>query len=503
MRSLIGTCLNFIIYFSHVQGFAPTLVSHSYLSNVWTRNDVPFHVKTSVFANPVTSTNTGNVSVNPGDVLYPPAKLKSNGTLQVDSLHRIYYEEYGDFNASKSIPSQSFVTAPRTAISLHGGPGAGFFPRHAQFFDPELYDRIILFDQRGCGRSTPRGETLNNTLLHLVHDLELLRCHLQIEKFDVMLGGSWGSTLALAYAQQYPDRVGSLVLRGVCLFREQEIDWLFGKSVQDDMAKLCIADYDELSKEWAELESLTVDEGSKVKSKRHVLHAYYQMLLSEDPIMRALAAKHWLRWEGVVSSLNVSSVPNLKADVDMDSIVVWEPLSREWLLSKTVNDVTERTAVSNSFVNSLRRWDVRAVPLQPSMSDDSPSRSLERISLNDKMKKMVESANVSIAQAKEFIPIQAMLTCYYSVNQNIVMNGTTILCKEQINKIRHIPCIAIQGAQDLICPLDSAMDLHEVWPEMELRIVGGGKHSMYDPPITAQLIKATDRLARQPKDCFE
>jgi pimeloyl-ACP methyl ester carboxylesterase len=286
------------------------------------------------------------------------------------------------------------------------------------------------------------------------------------------------------------------------LFREQEIDWLFGKSVQNERKKLCIADYDELSKEWDTLESLAIDDVPKVKSKRHVLHAYYQMLFSDDPILRALAAKHWLRWEGVVSSLNVSTVPNLKTDIDLDSIAVWEPLSREWLLSKTLGDVERRTVISNSFVDSLRRWDSKAKPLKRTMSDSHP-RPLESIPLNDKLMKMIESANVSIAQAKEFIPIQAMLTCYYSVNQDVVMDGVNILCEERIDKIRHIPCIAIQGAQDLICPIDSALDLHEVWPEMELHIVGNGKHSMYDPPLTAQLIKATDRFARQPKDCFE
>lgn len=496
MKSLIRSYLNWIIFVRCVQSFAPVFFSRTLSFHSVT----PFHVNTNAFANPaVTSTTTGNLSANLGELLYPPAKVKTNGTLKVDSLHCIYYEEYGGRNVSSSISSQSFATSPSIAISLHGGPGAGAFPRHAQFFDPELYDRIILFDQRGCGRSTPRGETFNNTLVHLVHDLEMLRLHLDIEKFDVMLGGSWGSTLALSYAQQYPNRVGSLVLRGICLFREQEIDWLFGKSVQDASSKLCIADYDELSKEWNRLEALTIEEGSTVKSKRHVLHAYYQMLLSNDPVLRAVAAKHWLQWEGVVSSLNVSTVPILKADVDVDSTIVWDPRSREWLLS---GDVERRTVISNALVDSLRRWDSKAKPLQRNLHGNNP-RVIERISLNDKTKKIVETANVSVAQAKEFIPTQAMLTCYYSVNQESTMGGINILSKERIDRIRHIPCIGIQGAQDLICPLDSALDLHEVWPEMELRIVGNGKHSMYDPPITAQLVKATEQLARQPIDCFE
>jgi proline iminopeptidase len=153
-------------------------------------------------------------------LLYPPSEAYTNGRIQVDSIHNLYYEVHG-MRDNSSEPSLN-------ALFLHGGPGAGCFPNHARFFDPERY-RIVLLDQRGSGKSHIRGDARNNTLAHLVDDCETLRLELGISRWDVVLGGSWGATLAIGYAQSYPDAVGGIILRGVCLLRTREVDYLFSK----------------------------------------------------------------------------------------------------------------------------------------------------------------------------------------------------------------------------------------------------------------------------------
>src|SRR6185312_15313650 len=146
--------------------------------------------------------------------LFPPIEPYATGTLAVDSRHTLYWEQSGNPNG---LP----------VIFLHGGPGAGATPTHRRFFDPTNY-RIIIFDQRGAGRSTPLGELKDNTTPHLVADIELLRKFLGIEEW-LVFGGSWGSTLALAYAEFHPQRCLGLVLRGIFLCRQSEIEWfLYG-----------------------------------------------------------------------------------------------------------------------------------------------------------------------------------------------------------------------------------------------------------------------------------
>lgn len=144
--------------------------------------------------------------------LYPPIEPYVTGTLRVDDIHSLYWEECGNRNG---IP----------VVFLHGGPGGGCSATSRRYFDPARY-RIVLFDQRGAGRSTPNGETRNNTTAHLVSDLEALRQHRDIKAWHVF-GGSWGSTLALAYAQEFAGACASLTLRGIFLMREWEIRWLF------------------------------------------------------------------------------------------------------------------------------------------------------------------------------------------------------------------------------------------------------------------------------------
>jgi proline iminopeptidase len=141
---------------------------------------------------------------------YPPIEPYNTGRLWVSDLHELYYEEVGNPDG-------------KPAVLLHGGPGAGLIPLYRQAFDPEKY-RVVLFDQRGCGRSTPRGELRENSTWDLVADIEKLREHLGIDRW-LVFGGSWGGTLALAYAQTHPKQVSEMVLRGIWLVRKAEIGW--------------------------------------------------------------------------------------------------------------------------------------------------------------------------------------------------------------------------------------------------------------------------------------
>ncbi|MBE9515593.1 MAG: prolyl aminopeptidase, partial [Proteobacteria bacterium] len=208
--------------------------------------------------------------------LYPEIKPNEHFTLSVDSPHTLYVEECGD---AKGIP----------VVFLHGGPGAGCEPWHRQFFDPERY-RIILFDQRGSGKSTPHASLKNNTTQDLVNDLEVLRKHLGIKQW-LLFGGSWGSTLALVYAQTHPEAVLGLVLRGIFLCRKQEIDWFYQQGAsrifpdhwQDFIAPIPEAEHDDL------------------------LTAHYARLTGDDEIARLASAKAWSRWEGRASTLRPKS----------------------------------------------------------------------------------------------------------------------------------------------------------------------------------------------------
>src|SRR3954447_19253258 len=144
--------------------------------------------------------------------LFPETEPFDTGWLEVDSPHTIYYEQYGNRDG-------------KPALFVHGGPGGGSSRIQSRFWDPRKY-RIVLFDQRGCGKSTPHASLDNNTTWHLVADMEKLRKHLRIERWQVF-GGSWGSTLALAYAQKHRRSVSELILRGIFMLRRREIDWFY------------------------------------------------------------------------------------------------------------------------------------------------------------------------------------------------------------------------------------------------------------------------------------
>lgn len=455
-------------------------------------------------------------------VLYPPANLLRKGTLAVDSVHSIYYEEYGRPDDDSSDRTSPKVSTGKIALSLHGGPGAGCYPKHAQFFDPERYHRIILFDQRGCGKSTPRGETRSNTLKLLVEDIESLRIHLGVRKFDVILGGSWGSTLALAYAQSFPSRVGSMILRGVCLFRSQEIDWLFGNHEDieaTDEKTFCISNKKEFASGWEtfvkgvsnrddEHNDIVSSSSDGVGGTKRILHKYYHALLGPDPVVRASAAKSWFQWEMGVSSAGMA-VDNTKMK-EFGDVLVWRNAQKAWICSHVGREeegIVAATAGARAGAtkgeeliqgdvlgSSLRKWPTRLQQYVQTTTATTSSSHATIVPIDSNPTFCNDAKDTSKDDADKFIPAQAMLTCFYSVNHEFMMKHFNLLQKENIDRIRHIPCISVQGANDLICPPDSALDLVEAWPEMECRIVMQGKHSMYDPKILSELIDATDRL---------
>jgi proline iminopeptidase len=203
---------------------------------------------------------------------YPEIEPFDSGMLKVSDLHTIYYEQSGNPQG-------------KPVVFVHGGPGGGTDAKQRRFFDPAAY-RIVLFDQRGCGRSTPHAELVDNTTWHLVGDMEALREHLQIERWQVF-GGSWGSTLALAYAQKHPERVTELVLRGIFMLRNKELHWfyqdgasaIFPDTWEPYLAAIPPAERDDL------------------------MAAYYKRLTSDDPAVRLRAAQAWSIWEASTSFL--------------------------------------------------------------------------------------------------------------------------------------------------------------------------------------------------------
>ena len=208
-------------------------------------------------------------------ILYPDIKPYKTQRLQVGGVHEIYVEESGN---PQGIP----------VLFVHGGPGSGCSRQDRRFFDPERY-HIILFDQRGAGKSLPHAELQGNTTPDLVDDMEKIRQHLQIERW-LLFGGSWGSTLSLIYAETHPERVLGLILRGVFLCREQDTAWFY-----QDGAKRIFPDY------WEDFVHPIP------QSERHdMLAAYYQRLTGSNELAKMAAAKAWSLWEGHCATLRPS-----------------------------------------------------------------------------------------------------------------------------------------------------------------------------------------------------
>jgi proline iminopeptidase len=208
--------------------------------------------------------------------LYPPIRPYNTGFLKVSVLHEIYFEESGNPRG-------------KPAVFLHGGPGGGTDPKMRRFFDPKRY-RIVLFDQRGCGQSRPNASLFENTTWALVEDMEKLRKHLGIDRW-LVFGGSWGSTLALAYAETHPNRCTELVLRGIFLLRRWELEWFY----QSPGGAAAL--YPDLWEQFVE----PIPESER----GDMMAAYYRRLVSDDTEELTRAAKAWSIWEGATSFLRL------------------------------------------------------------------------------------------------------------------------------------------------------------------------------------------------------
>uniref|UniRef100_A0A0C9S0R9 Proline iminopeptidase n=1 Tax=Wollemia nobilis TaxID=56998 RepID=A0A0C9S0R9_9CONI len=306
---------------------------------------------------------------------YPPIEPYNSGILKVSEIHSLYWEQSGNPEG-------------HPVVFLHGGPGGGTSSGNRRFFDPNFY-RIILFDQRGAGKSTPRACLEENTTWDLVEDIEKLRKHLDIEEWQVF-GGSWGSTLALTYTQSYPEHVTGVVLRGIFLLRKKELDWFYEGGVA--------AIYPDA---WELFRDFIPEE-----ERGDFIGAYHKRLNTSDPEMQNKAAKVWTKLEMVTSYL----LPN---------------------------------------EDSLKRGE-----------DDEFALAFARIENH-------------YFKHKGFFPTDSFLL-------------------DNIDKIRHIPAIIVQGRYDVICPMMSAWDLHKEWPEAELKVVPNAGHSANEPGITTELVAANE-----------
>jgi proline iminopeptidase len=311
--------------------------------------------------------------------LYPAIEPYDQGMLAVSDLHTLYYEQVGNPEG-------------KPVVFLHGGPGGGCLANHRQYFDPQRW-RVVLFDQRGCGRSRPFAELRDNTTWDLVADIEQLRQHLGIETW-VVFGGSWGSTLALAYSQTHPQACQGLILRGIFMLRQQEIRWFYQEG-----ASYLFPDA------WqGYLEPIPVEE------RHDLVTAYYRQLTSPDPEVRRRAARAWSVWEAATSKLLID--PGLMAAFGED----------------------------------------------------------------------------------QFADAFARIECHYFINKGFFDRDDQLLAN--ISRIRQIPAVIVQGRYDAVCPMRSAWDLHQVWPEADLMVIPDAGHSMSEPGIQKALIEATNRFAQ-------
>ncbi|MCY0995271.1 prolyl aminopeptidase [Nannocystis sp. ILAH1] len=310
--------------------------------------------------------------------LYPEIEPYNAGSLQVSGLHRVYFEESGNPDG-------------KPAVFLHGGPGGGTVPDQRRFFDPERY-RIVLFDQRGCGKSTPHAELQDNTTWDLVADIERVREHLNVQRW-LVFGGSWGSTLALAYAQKHPRRVTEMVLRGIFLLRRSELRWFY----QDGASALFPDAWERF------LAPIPAAE------RGDLMKAYHKRLTSDDAAVRLEAARAWSVWEASTSYLRVNSEQIERAGED------------------------------------------------------------------------------------EFSLAFARIEAHYFVHRGFLERDNQLV--ENVPRIRNIPTVIVQGRYDVVCPPQSAWDLHRAWPEADLRIVDDAGHSAFEPGILHELVSATDRFA--------
>ena len=316
---------------------------------------------------------------NKKNKLFPPIEPYDSGYLK-KGVHEIYYEQCGN---PKGKP----------AIFLHGGPGGGCGKLSRRFFDPKKY-RIILFDQRGCGKSKPHTCLEDNTTWHLIEDIESIREELNIQKW-LVFGGSWGSTLAIAYAQKYPKYVSEMVLRGIFMLREKELQWFYQYGASEMYPEAWQGFLEEIPEE----------------ERSNLIEAYRKVFFGEDKEKKLSAAKAWSKWEASCSFINYN--PN---------------------------------AVKDS-VNA------------------------------------------------EFALAFAIIENHYFVNKGFLDNENQLL--DNIDIIRNIPSIIIQGRYDVVCPPTTAFELSSKWPEADLKIAPFSGHSAFEKETTKLLIEATDNFYRR------
>lgn len=223
------------------------------------------------------------------------------GFLAVGSIHNIYYSQYGKKDGKPGrLPSLRGVPLTNVALVLflHGGPGGQTSKSNTSYFNPAVY-RVVLFDQRGAGRSTPNAETRENTTQDILDDIEGLRKHLDVTKWHCVFGGSWGSTLALLYAQEHPELVGSLIIRGIFTARQEELDWS-----RSGAARL----FPDLFREFVNY--------LPEEDRKDPIAGYYKLLMSPDREMRIAAAKSWNTWDMSIGSLlpNVEGLSKINDD---------------------------------------------------------------------------------------------------------------------------------------------------------------------------------------------
>ncbi|DBB16553.1 TPA: hypothetical protein ACH3X3_014815 [Trebouxia sp. C0006] len=373
--------------------------------------------------------------------LYPVGKAIETGNVKVSDVHTVHYQVYGNPQG-------------QPALVVHGGPGAGCYTNHARFFDLQHW-KVVLVDQRGCGSSTPLGCLVDNNTQALIDDYEKLRKRLKIKKW-MLFGGSWGVALSLAYAQQHAAKVSSIVLRGVCLMRPSEIEWMFGGGA----GHLQPLGWRNFKGHIPEAES------------DDVVAAYHKRLTSPDIAVRDAAAKAWLSWEHSVSSARTSSLQ------------VWN--GSQWQQTDFPNPGSKRLPLP------------LAAASQNGGSSGAPASAAASQSAGGSSSGEGAGAGASDAtQQSRPAPMsaftaQALLECHYSHNHAFLQDPLL----QGIDQVRHIPCIAVQGRLDYVCPVVTAYDLHCEWPEMELRVVPNAGHSMYDSGITHELLEATDRLRK-------
>jgi proline iminopeptidase len=309
--------------------------------------------------------------------LFPEIKPYASRRLAVDPPHELHIEECGN---AKGLP----------VLFVHGGPGAGCEEYHRCFFDPNLY-RIILFDQRGSGKSTPHACLEKNTTQDLVADMETIRVHLGIERW-VLFGGSWGSTLSLVYAETHPERVLGLILRGIFLCRPWEIHWFYQEG-----ANRVFPDH------WQEFIAPIPE------AERHdLLQAHYRRLTGSDEVARMASAKAWSLWEGRAATL----LPN-KHVVDFFG-----------------------------------------------------------------------SPHTALALAR--------IEAHYFAHHTFLEPDQIL---RQAYRLKDIPGVIVHGRYDMVCPIQSAWDLHHAWPTAQLEIVPAAGHSATEPGTVHALVLATNSMA--------